>query len=364
MKALAIVGTGTQTRENAPWDDPSFDIWVFNEAAGGSAWVKRWDACFQMHPPAIYTAFNRKHAGHWEWLQDKHGKPIYMQAVDPLIPDSVAYPLQCAIDLVGIKYLTSTISYALALAKLQGYERVDIYGVEMSATEYEYQAECYRFWIGYLKGAGIEVNLHSGMPLFETLLYGYEGNLSFDVSHFADRAAQLERDWHLAESNAKAFLVDIKKIIQANKTLQLPDAVRKYHEAIMHSGECAGAMSEAQRYAALGEVVADRGAFELAGATAQKAHAESIIEFWQTLGETRYVGNVWQQTKRDDAGAQLLSWVSRLGTEAYGVGAQMGAYRENIAYIKEYDARALALGITQAPTYTLNEQTEAGLSVR
>ncbi len=196
---LAIVGAGPETRELAPFDDLSFDIWTFNEVAGGSPWCRRWDACFQMHKPEIYTAWNRKHEGHWAWLQQEHGKPIWMQAYDDRVPNSMRYPLDEAIALVGYRYLTSTITYALALAAIYGYERVDIYGVEMSYSEYEYQAECYRFWIGFLKGRGVEVNLYSGAKMFEGLLYGYEGNIGFTADYFKARAAELDTQWSAAE---------------------------------------------------------------------------------------------------------------------------------------------------------------------
>ena len=89
MKTLAIVGSHPATRDNAPWDNHSIDIWVFNEAAR-EAWVKRWDAVFQLHKPTIYrNPNNRTDPKHWEWLQQVHGKPIYMQAHDPMVPDSI-----------------------------------------------------------------------------------------------------------------------------------------------------------------------------------------------------------------------------------------------------------------------------------
>ena len=148
---LAIVGSGPDTREQAPFDDPSFDIWIFNEAAN-APWCRRWSACFQMHEPEIYAGHNTKDPHHWEWLQQAHGKPIYMQEQDPRVRDSVRYPLEDAQALAGVQMFPTTFAYMAALAILQGYTEIRIFGVELSASEYQYQANGYLFWFGFLRG--------------------------------------------------------------------------------------------------------------------------------------------------------------------------------------------------------------------
>ena len=89
---VAIVGTHPDTRDNAPFDDPSVDIWVFNEAASkrvkdDQPWAWRVDAVFQMHLPVIYKSkYNRSDPYYWQWLQEDHPFPIYMHDVDPEVP--------------------------------------------------------------------------------------------------------------------------------------------------------------------------------------------------------------------------------------------------------------------------------------
>lgn len=346
MKRLAIVGTGSVTRDNAPWKDTGFDIWVFNEAPT-AAWCKRWDAVFQMHPQWNYMGENRKNPDYPNWLKQAHGKPIWMQAVDPLVPDSVEYPLQAAIDLVGVRYLTATVCYALALAKLQGYERVDIYGIEMSATEYQYQAECYRFWLGYLKGAGIEVNLCSGMPLFDALLYGYDGVQSAPLDYFKGRAAQHATAYDLALSNAKGHQRTIERILAQDKTKQIGGAVLAYHEAAHEMGRIAGMLGVAEYYAEGGHAD-DRGTLETDAALAQRDEVIANKQFYMLLGRVEYVGNVWEQTRNVQAKAQLAHMIVELTKQAEKAGRLRGTYLENIEYIMAYDKRAKAMGVTQA----------------
>lgn len=199
MKTLAIVGSHPLTRDNAPWND-DVDVWVFNEAAN-QAWCKRVSAVIQIHSPAVYkNPENRTDRGHWEWLQREHGYPVYMQSIDPLVPDSVEYPLEDVLRLCDnvklfgnpIQYLTSSISYAIAQAILKGYEKLLIYGIEMSSdTEYAYQRDGTAFWLGLAIGKGIQVELYSGNQIFTQPLYGYDSNIEQDLSDLESRKVSL-----------------------------------------------------------------------------------------------------------------------------------------------------------------------------
>lgn len=351
-KKLALVGTGPTTRELAPFDDPSYDIYTFNEAAQ-SPWCKRWDALLQLHPEEIYTGHNTKNANHWTWLQEEHRaadgtlKPIYMQAVDPRVPNSVAYPLDEARALIPFKYLTATVCYALALAKMQGYEQIDVYGVEMSRTEYEYQAACWRFWVGYMLGAGVKMNLHSSAQLFNGLLYGYEGNFAFGTDYFKARVAEIDKIWQLKDSHVKSLRRDIERGMKQGKHEQVKNSIRLFHEAMHEAGMLAGALAEAERYAAFGERYTDRGGFEYAAATGQRDGELSRVKYLMHLGMVEYVWNAWKQTNNPQAAQQLDSFVNELGRLAEGTGALLGKYKENIEYCSRYDDTALALGMVR-----------------
>lgn len=347
---LAIVGSGLETRELAPWDDESFDIWVFNEAASNSPWCKRYDAVFQMHAERAYTGPNAKDPHYWEWLQQPHNTTIYMQTADPRVPDAVQYPLEEVCALVGgLRYLTGTPAYALALAALKGYPQVDIYGVEMSFSEYEYQASAWRFWVGFLFGRGVKVNLYSGQKHFKALLYGYEGNLTFDPAYFEARRAELEKLWNVAESNAKAQRRCMERTIQLDKYTQFPDEFKKFYTVMQESGQAAGALSEAERYLNLGKPFEDRGAFEFNAASAQREGEAERIKFYQILGKVEYVWGLWKQITEPAARARVMNNLLQLsmlaGQQAYEWGGLSGIYQENVNYVLRYDDIAQANGI-------------------
>ncbi len=124
LRSLAIVGSHPDTRENAPFDDPNFEIWLYNEAPQKPEVYSRWDACLQIHLPEVYSAtHNWVNADHWEWLQKDHGpdKRIFMQDVDHRVPNSVKYPLEEILEQFERRYLRSSPAEALALALHLGY---------------------------------------------------------------------------------------------------------------------------------------------------------------------------------------------------------------------------------------------------
>lgn len=338
MKKLAIVGSGPETRGLAPYNDETFDIWVLNEAPLAE-WCKRYTASFQMHVPQFYTAPNTKVPGYWEWLQQPHGKPVYMQAPDGRVPDCKVYPLQDAIKLAGSQYLTSTISQALALALLQGYEQVDIYGVQMSFTEYGYQAECYRFWIGYLRGRlGTEnVILHDDTGLFTAPLYGYAAALTFDKAFFDGRVTALDNQWNSADKNVHNIKAVIEKNISRKEYKKVGELIGKYEDAATIAGEASGALAQAEKYAEYSTGI-DRNTYEQAAAKAQTEGDKLRTTEDHTGGMVEYVWNVWLQTKGNpQAEQQLRNILAKLGECAFNTGIESGVYQENISYILKYD---------------------------
>lgn len=222
MKKLAIVGAEKGTRHLAPYGDPDYDIWVFNEWATAD-WCKRWDALIQIHAPNIYK--NSKEKDYWAWLQRKHDKPIYMQAVDPQVPDSVKYPLDEIIEKYNTRYFRATICYAIALALFQGYEEIHVYGVELNAhAEYKSQRDCFIFWNGVAHG---RIKLHCCRGLFDKPLYGFEDymtevelenyirGLTDQVAEAQKKLYQLEGALMLAQQmHAKKGQDDVQEVSQ------------------------------------------------------------------------------------------------------------------------------------------------------
>ena len=304
-----------------------------------------------MHKPEIYKGHNTKDPAHWEWLQKTHGKPIYMQEADPDVPNSVRFPIEEAVQLTDEDYFSTTFAYMAALAVLHGYEFVDIHGVEMSQSEYQYQAECWRYWIGFLKGrlGAKNVRMSSAHNLLQSPRYGYEGDFYFGSEFFADRAKLLDGQWNAAERSAVNIKKAIDKVIGREEYNKLSNLIRDYQVAIQNVGEYAGALAEAERYQTFGDRYADRGGFEYAAATAQRDGEEKRILMFGRIGLIEYLVNAWSQLNDNPefhklATKQLINEINYYGKLTEETGALLGKYRENISYIVKYDEMIQAHG--------------------
>jgi len=100
--------------------------------------------------------------------------PVYMQQSNEIVKNAVPYPLQAVLDRFGT-YFTNTISWEIALAVLEGFKAIHVYGVDMAVdTEYYWQRPSCEYFLGLAKGAGIEVYIPDTCDLVKTrFLYGF-----------------------------------------------------------------------------------------------------------------------------------------------------------------------------------------------
>lgn len=194
-KTVALVGLAPTSCSLAPYDDERVEIWALNESHSYlDSWLKRWDRWFQIHSKKSWSRNVAKRGikGHKDWLLAEHLdddgglKPIYMQHFYPEVPNCVEYPLRDVVHSVfknlkrGVrsekwksKYFSSTLAYMMGVAVLEDFDRIEIYGVEMSdAIEYRDQKANMEFWIGCAMASGIEVWLPENCALMTSTLYG------------------------------------------------------------------------------------------------------------------------------------------------------------------------------------------------
>ncbi len=189
MKRVAIVGFAPSCI-SAPYADESIEIWTMNFH---HTQLPRSSRIFELHDWAIVES-----EGFVESFRSSK-VPVYLQESRPDVPMSVTYPIREMASEFGVDgranpYFTNTISYMLALAIAEGFEEIQVFGVDMShSTEYGSQRPSCEFFLGIAKGRGIRLVMHPDSELLQTpFLYGYEdGKRNATVERLKSRHAVL-----------------------------------------------------------------------------------------------------------------------------------------------------------------------------
>jgi len=181
---IAILGGGPSLAE-APIGDTSWIFW-------GMPWipVPHLDLYFEPHadwrknakfypcgdrPGALISYINE---------MTSENSPLLLPAIDPEIPNSVAYPFEDVDALSGGRYLESTVAYMLAFAALytKPGDIVGLWGCDLATdSEYVYQRPNAEFWCGILRGRGVALTGAKGLSILRSVwsrgYYGAKDNV-------------------------------------------------------------------------------------------------------------------------------------------------------------------------------------------
>ena len=213
-RKVCMIGFAPDSREQAPLDDNSMDVWALNELYVEMPRLRsRADAWFQLHgtePPTVRDPQQAKQLGEIKC-------PVYMWEEHREIPNSTQYPLDLILDHFDIygegmapevtqqrdrNYFTNSISWMIALAIFKGYEEIHLYGVNMAQDqEYQHQRPSCEMFVGWARGAGIKVNLPIQSDLCRSfMLYGYDDGSAYHQKIYS-RLGELEE--RIAQTGAQ-----------------------------------------------------------------------------------------------------------------------------------------------------------------
>lgn len=209
---VAIIGF-TDHREQAFKLDPNeFELWGLNELYRYVD-IKKFDRWFEIHPRKVIDPDK----AHIEGLGKIEGIPIYMQEHYDDIPMSRALPkdeIEKAIGESG-DYQTSSISWMIGLALLEGFEKIHLYGIDMAQeTEYSEQRPCVEFLLGIAQGRAVETYLPDESDILKAIgqyAYGFAGS-GFNLK-LQDRMDWLNKE----EGGYKKALGDLEHQYQEKK---------------------------------------------------------------------------------------------------------------------------------------------------
>ena len=201
---VAIVGFAPSTMRDVQYlfGDPDIEIWGINQLymafpdilPGARSPEKRnatrW---FQIHHRHSYDQTIARDHSHHEWL----GKPrevefpIYMQKREPDVPMSIEFPKDEIIRHFG-RYFTNSISWEIALAIMEGFKKIYVYGVDMAQDgEYMFERPSVEYFLGWARGAGIDLVIPQKSDLLKTAwLYPYEDDAPMRIK-FESRRGEL-----------------------------------------------------------------------------------------------------------------------------------------------------------------------------
>ena len=171
LRKIALIGSA-QTVYNAPWYDPTWEIWAH---ATVHHYCRRVDRYFDLHP--------------WEWITGKSipdymdflakcKVPIYMQREFQLVPASLRYPKE-RIMAEHPRYFTSHAAWMIAMALSEGVTHLGFFGIHYALDEeHKKQRAGCEYWMGVAHGKGVQLVIPEGAPLLREpgWLYGYESH--------------------------------------------------------------------------------------------------------------------------------------------------------------------------------------------
>lgn len=343
MKTVCIVGTSPRTFKYAPWKDTTKDIWTFNEAASLGL-AKRITGMFDLHKPYIFASPNNHiNPDYIQWLKQERDYPIWMQDPVAWIPGSERYPLDDALYLMRhikrgnkpVRYFTSTVAMAIALAVLKEYERIELYGIEQAwDTEYNYQRDGTFLLIGIASHTA-DIIVHPKSILFKAPIYGYEE----DTEIYQDEIAAA---FHEAAQRVDALAPQDRILVEAMSTAfqaaQVDgnvkgylDSLEAYQKFLIEYGHAVGAREENKRYLERGEPIG-RTEIETQIHELENVVNDRLIRVNEMRGATRFVFE--HMSDPSIYGRQLKDYNQAI----FDHSMFSGALKENEKYIDKVDS--------------------------
>lgn len=205
-KKVAIVGKAPASIHRTPFGDESFEIWSLSDNYRA---LPRWDRWFEIHDVEYHREI---HPEHWDFLTTDHGKPLYLLEPHEDIPHALVFPKRDIFrhfsQPLYHRYFTNSISWFIAMALMEGFEHIGVYGVDMAQhEEYAHQRPSCEYWIGVANGLGVTVEVPEESDLMKAAkLYGYEthnGQMYRKCrardNELRERINQFEREKHEAD---------------------------------------------------------------------------------------------------------------------------------------------------------------------
>lgn len=208
MRRIAILGTGPRSRGDAPYDDPSVEIWTI---ARGMYIPPRVDLLFELHVPALWDGWGTTDGKklYVDCLKDAK-VPVVMQEVYAEVPLSKRLPKDEILKVVtpyelGCQspYQTSQVSWMMCYALYQMFSpekalnywmqkclgntpdplgEILFYGIDLisEGEARSYQRHCLEYYVGMARGLGIKLTVADKSTLCKHTVDGQSKMYAYD----------------------------------------------------------------------------------------------------------------------------------------------------------------------------------------
>ena len=165
---VRLYGTARNLVETPPRPD-GVEGWAANGPTTVKMRMKRpidpeWTRWFNLHAKSHITGV---YPSGWHYYQTKAGdRPVYLQKADPEVPTSVTFPrraIQSAFATAQgpMRYFTCSVTWLIAFAILEGFDRIELWGFELRDTKpnsaFAWERPCVAYWIQEARDRGVEV---------------------------------------------------------------------------------------------------------------------------------------------------------------------------------------------------------------
>jgi hypothetical protein len=178
---VAIVGTAPSSRDLAPFNDPSWEIWACSPGNAHGV-LPRADVWFEIHSNFLWPENQSYGIPYLNWIKDQKGKikRLYMQD-QSLVDWATPLPIQELINEHGKYFFTSSFAYMIAMAILHGAKEIALFGVDMaSKDEYILQRPGGHYFMQEAAKRGIKVQVpHESDLAMHPPLYGFDCSTPF-----------------------------------------------------------------------------------------------------------------------------------------------------------------------------------------
>ncbi len=217
---IGLVGF-TASREDAPWGDPSWQIYGCNNLHMYLNTPKhQFAGWFDLHE--VETI--RKDEEHQKWLTQTD-IPVYTWSPQPEWPTAHLYPKDDVLELFahlrGGKYFTNSISWMVAWGIMQLRPAIEaglptelgVWGVDMAqSTEYAAQRPSCEYWIGIAEALGITVVLPLNSDLLKSVgMYGIVEDSDLR-RRLVSRSKELDEQMSTVQAQERAMLEQLTEM--------------------------------------------------------------------------------------------------------------------------------------------------------